>query len=167
DFTVSEVTTLAGNVDVSYGEEVVTGATINVSGTWSLRAEGAVLDYYIPDTRHYSWYVRKDAPGELVLNFSASISPAEVNLNGGGKIVFHPIEWEFSTSASGSSFAWSESGSDGQNTVSFTFDTYKDMLCSNPYFAVYGDIYDAEGNLTETHSFQNGRTVGVFCMKPE
>ncbi|MCB9462157.1 MAG: IPT/TIG domain-containing protein [Candidatus Eisenbacteria bacterium] len=167
DFTVSETTTLSGSVGVSYGDEVIDHATITVTGTWTLQAEGAVLDYYIPETRHYSWYVRKDAPGSLELSFSASIAPSEVTMDSGGKIVFQAIEWEYTTTASGSSFPWSESGSDGSNSLSFTVQTFDDLLCSNPYFAVYGDVYDAEGNLVASRAFLNGRTAAVFCVKPQ
>ena len=166
DFTVSEFTTLNGSVTAMYGNEVVTGLSISVAGDWSLRAMGAELDYMIPETRHHSFYAKLSEPGTLSLDFSGATTPAEIPVDGGGKIVILPLEWSFNPSSSGSAFPWSGSGSEGSQSWSFTFQTYNDMFCANPYFAVYGDVYDAGGNLTQAHAFLNGRTVGIFCVKP-
>jgi hypothetical protein len=166
DFTVSEYTTLSGTVIRSYADEVVGGTIISVNGNWTLEAEDAELDYFVPETHHYSWYAKLGKPGELYVSFNADIAPSEIDTDNGGKIVFHPLEWTFTTDSYGSSFPWSDWGSDGSKGVSFTFNAFDDMLCIRPYFAVYGEVYNSEGDIVNERAFLNGRTVGIFCVKP-
>lgn len=165
DFTVAEFTTLSGDVAVSYAETVIDGINIDVAGTWSLTGEGAAIDYVYPATNHHVFLVKPGVPAQLSLDFSGTLAPGTKAYPGGGSMVFHPIEWDFLTTNEGT-VQVDAAGSDGNMTFNITLGGWGDMFCANPQFKIYADWFNQEGALISEHTYINGRTPALFCVKP-
>jgi hypothetical protein len=166
DFTVAEYVTVSGTVARTYGDDFIEGTMVEADGSWALRAEEAELDFLEPETQYHSFYVKLGKPAELSLAFNGTISPGSIATDDGGRLEFKPFEWEFSPSPSGSSFSWSQGGSESSPTFSFTFETLDDMFCVRPSFEISAQRFDSEDVLVDEDVYVNGRTTAIFCVKP-
>lgn len=169
-FTVSEFTTLSGSVNRSWGNDSSLGflkdANITASGAWSVRGSGLFLQLIEPVTTTYYFQAKLGEPVEVTLNFSGSAGLSELPSSSGGKYVLHPLVWSMGTSNYGSNFPLSETGSGGYRTYSFTLQTLDDGFCGVAKWGISADVYDAEGNLTQSDKYLNGRTAALFCVAP-
>ncbi len=165
DFTVAQYTTLSGQVNRSYDKFPVNGVLTDVTGSWSLTGEGAVLDYVVQETNHHVFLVKPGVQAQLTLDFSGAVSPGSVILPDTSMMVFHPLEWAFDLYNSGE-VQVDASGSDGNMTYTITLGGWGDMFCANPRFTVFADWWDKEGVQIGTHAEINQRTPALFCVKP-